>query len=375
MNFINFSENITRLRHEKKITQEQLADFVGVTKSSVSKWEKKQSMPDVLLLPQLAAFFDVSIDELLGYEPQLSTEQMQKIYSELAAEFATAPFEKVVEKSMNLAKQYYSCYPFIYRICLLLVNHYMLSQDEERQKEILAYASKLCIRISINGKDIGLRNDAIHLNAMITLLMGNPKAVIEALEDVVNPCHVSHQSEGILIKAYQMANEMEKADSYTQISMYNHLLALISGATEYIGIHSDSTEVCDETVERIKALEKAYNLEQLHPNSISLFYYHAAIVYSINGKKEEAINILEKFVKCIDKAFEGNYLTLHGDDYFDKLEAWFEQTEISGNLPRDKSIILDSALQGINNPAFKILENEDAYQNMKDILVKRGKAL
>ena len=129
MNFINFSENITRLRHEKKITQEQLADFVGVTKSSVSKWEKKQSMPDVLLLPQLAAFFDVSIDELLGYEPQLSTEQMQKIYSELAAEFATAPFEKVVEKSMNLAKQYYSCYPFIYRICLLLVNQYMLSQD------------------------------------------------------------------------------------------------------------------------------------------------------------------------------------------------------------------------------------------------------
>lgn len=39
MNTLNFSENIARLRHEKKITQEQLADFVGVTKASVSKWE------------------------------------------------------------------------------------------------------------------------------------------------------------------------------------------------------------------------------------------------------------------------------------------------------------------------------------------------
>ena len=39
MYLINFSENISRLRREKKITQEQLADFVGVTKASVSKWE------------------------------------------------------------------------------------------------------------------------------------------------------------------------------------------------------------------------------------------------------------------------------------------------------------------------------------------------
>lgn len=39
MNTLNFSGNITRLRHEKNITQEQLADFIGITKASVSKWE------------------------------------------------------------------------------------------------------------------------------------------------------------------------------------------------------------------------------------------------------------------------------------------------------------------------------------------------
>ena len=60
MNALNLAENIIRLCHDKKITQEQLADFVGVTKASVSKWETKQSMPDILLLPQLAAFFDVT---------------------------------------------------------------------------------------------------------------------------------------------------------------------------------------------------------------------------------------------------------------------------------------------------------------------------
>ena len=104
MNALNLAENIIRLRHDKKITQEQLADFVGVTKASVSKWETKQSMPDILLLPQLAAFFDVTIDELLGYEPQLSKEQMQKIYLELASDFAKNPFEEVIERVQALER-------------------------------------------------------------------------------------------------------------------------------------------------------------------------------------------------------------------------------------------------------------------------------
>ena len=78
MNILNFSENIIKLRHKKGITQEELADFVGVTKASVSKWETKQSLPDIMLLPRLAAYFDVTVDELLGYEPNLSREQDRK---------------------------------------------------------------------------------------------------------------------------------------------------------------------------------------------------------------------------------------------------------------------------------------------------------
>ena len=65
MNALKLSDNIARLRRERKLTQEELADFLGVTKASVSKWENHQSTPDILLLPQLASFFDVTVDELL----------------------------------------------------------------------------------------------------------------------------------------------------------------------------------------------------------------------------------------------------------------------------------------------------------------------
>ena len=45
MNKLNLPENIIRLRHEKKLTQEELADFMGVTKASVSKWDRPFRKP------------------------------------------------------------------------------------------------------------------------------------------------------------------------------------------------------------------------------------------------------------------------------------------------------------------------------------------
>ena len=53
-----FGENIIRLRKDKGVTQEKMADFLGVTKASVSKWETKQSMPDISLLPIIASYFE-----------------------------------------------------------------------------------------------------------------------------------------------------------------------------------------------------------------------------------------------------------------------------------------------------------------------------
>ena len=72
MREINIAQVLVRMRREKGITQEELASFIGVTKASVSKWETGQSYPDVTFLPQLAAFFNISIDRLMDYHPQLT---------------------------------------------------------------------------------------------------------------------------------------------------------------------------------------------------------------------------------------------------------------------------------------------------------------
>ena len=54
---MKIGNRISEFRHEKGVTQEQLADFTGVSVAAVSKWETENSYPDITLLPSLAEFF------------------------------------------------------------------------------------------------------------------------------------------------------------------------------------------------------------------------------------------------------------------------------------------------------------------------------
>ena len=65
---LNISEIIRSQRKRMNLTQEQLAEAVGVTIGAVSKWESGLSSPDISMLPVLADFFELSIDVLLGYQ-------------------------------------------------------------------------------------------------------------------------------------------------------------------------------------------------------------------------------------------------------------------------------------------------------------------
>lgn len=84
---MNLGNQIAQYRKSLNITQEALAQKLGVTNQAVSKWEADQCCPDVMLLPKIADIFGISLDELFGLEAQSGT----KSDAEANAQNQTAP--------------------------------------------------------------------------------------------------------------------------------------------------------------------------------------------------------------------------------------------------------------------------------------------
>ena len=71
-----FSEIFKALRKDKQLTQEQVAEIFGVSPQAISRWENATSYPDIAQLPNIAAYFETTVDDLLGVK---KTVKKQKI--------------------------------------------------------------------------------------------------------------------------------------------------------------------------------------------------------------------------------------------------------------------------------------------------------
>ena len=74
---MEMGKEIRRLRNDRGLTQEALAAALNVSPQTVSKWECGNSVPDVQLLPEIAVYFGVSIDQLFAMTPEQQMERME----------------------------------------------------------------------------------------------------------------------------------------------------------------------------------------------------------------------------------------------------------------------------------------------------------
>lgn len=72
--------NLKKFRIMKELTQEDVAEFLGITPQSVSKWERGECYPDITLLPAIANIFETSVDLLLGMDTIRSEETRYNIH-------------------------------------------------------------------------------------------------------------------------------------------------------------------------------------------------------------------------------------------------------------------------------------------------------
>ena len=103
----HFGERLKKLRHDNRITQEVLAEYLGISYQAVSKWENNAGFPDISLLPAIARFFSVSTDYLLGIEIGTCEDRIEKTLYE--ARHFTHTGE--IEKSIHIIRETLKSFP------------------------------------------------------------------------------------------------------------------------------------------------------------------------------------------------------------------------------------------------------------------------
>ena len=78
---LQFKDKIKKLRKEKDMTQEQLAEYMGVSPQAVSRWETGTTCPDIFALPALAELFGITVDGLLGVDEKEKQREIRSIIS------------------------------------------------------------------------------------------------------------------------------------------------------------------------------------------------------------------------------------------------------------------------------------------------------
>ena len=136
--------NLKKYRILKELTQEDVAEFLGITPQSVSKWERGESYPDITLLPALANIFETSVDLLLGMDTIRAEETRYNIHKK-AVEYQRDGNLDMAEKTYRDALLIYPNKP---GMILGLASTLALKGDTEEAIELIERG----LPISINEK-------------------------------------------------------------------------------------------------------------------------------------------------------------------------------------------------------------------------------
>ena len=356
MKEINIAKAIISKRREKGITQEELANHIGVSSASVSKWETEQSYPDILLLPQLAAYFNISIDELMGYRPQMSKKDIDKLYCKLYNDLSNKPFDEVIGECREKIKKYFSCFPLLLQIGSLLMAASALAPDKEKSSALVLEAKELFVRVKTESDNAELMKAALCSEACCSAMLGNHNEVIELLEKS-SATILPHES--LLAPAYQATGRQKEAETVLQEGIYQYILSALGLLSSYAMLGAEDVNKLDEIVKRTSAIIEAFNIKKIQPAIIINFYAAAAQGYLSHQNTDKLLDLLEQYTDLVSGDIS---LQFKGDDFFS-----FIDDKLSEDCMVDAIFPNENVKQGyadvvINNPMFSALGDNPRFQ-------------
>ncbi len=334
---LKLAENLKKLRLERNITQEQLANYLGISFKTVSRWETGNGYPDLEIVPMIADYFDVSLETLLGVAKQDREQANKELYEQLQRYPYDSP--ERTRHLLKMHKEFPKDRAVLYNLCRVTDD---LAQKRRFTNEMIQ---------TVNAEENGL--DMHTANAIAWLIdVENEDNAQVLMNKYTQPI--------VLAREFRMESRalaQKNMEQYDMERQKNLLMLLTQPIFDRMKEHSMSTS------KKISALRSMIGIMDAMTNTIGInpisgdgepdlwfpmrftgareLAYHLASL----GEKEMALTIIEDLTDLHEKfwALPNNTILTYRCPLLDKIQASVLYTKMPTLFAEDKENMLRDA--------------------------------
>ena len=294
---LKLGENLKKFRLKGELTQEQLADILGVSAQAVSRWENGTTYPDITLLPIIASYFEITLDELMGMDDFKSEAQIKELLDKLDDNGSKG----LIYENILLLRDAVKTYPTNYELQFRLVHQLTFCQykngqglSDEEQNNLNREAVEVGNRILSHCTDGTIINRTTQQLAYIYSRLGETEKAIEYAKKLPDIGACSTVILGDICEGEQQKLHLQQAVKYYTGMFWCNLRNMAD------------LECKDETMtnaERISIMKKALALLDIvyengdylnYSDTVSSTHQYIADMAMLEGNYELALSSLEK---------------------------------------------------------------------------------
>ncbi|MBR4295207.1 MAG: helix-turn-helix transcriptional regulator [Clostridia bacterium] len=298
---MSIGSNIKKLRRERDMTQEQLAEFLGITANAVSGWECDRTSPDISQLPVLANLFGVSADVILGINVGSKDARIAKIYDEVSGLWCVGEREK----AEKLCREAIAEYPDAYILMEELAHNLSYYDDVDRLEESIM----LFERIRTGSTDDNSKNFAIGNLCSLYMRQGKADVAKELAMTIPQPVFTREQCVRMTLRGAEWAeNVLFQTDIYFNdfiLELRNIMIPF--GLDHPLFTHTELLELWQKVIGFMNQFYENgdYGFDE---HILIEAHYHMALLNLKLGNSDTALDELEsmlKHIKNYDNYLEG----------------------------------------------------------------------
>lgn len=346
---MSIGSNIKRLRREQDITQEQLAEYLGITSRAISQWECERTVPDISQIPALCHIFDVSSDTLLGIDIEKNSEEINRYIDKSNKEQIQGRFESSVAILREAIQKFPKSHAIMHELASAIICANRCNGDNAYEE-----AFELCKRILAECTDSVPRYEALRTLGSAYDYAGKQEELQKVAEELPN---TYFSREDFMRYRWKGDADFEKFQGYFDF-LIGRIIEMLGIAAGY---RHDNNEFVYSLEDRIYLWKtRVALLELLFPDGDYLFFAqfgdqactYLCSLYLEKGDYEEVWYWLEKradfvihmetydfnapFTSPILRGVViGGWIGLRGDEFSQKMLNWLTTDEESAVLRSD----------------------------------------